>query len=270
MSIKSIEQDFIDKVSAKIRVLPDGRDRFRVFTPFRFDDGDHITIVLKKEQAGWVLSDEGHTYMHLTYDISEKKLFSGRRHQIILNALSTFKVEDRFGELIFRVCNTRFGDALYSFAQALVKIGDVLCLSTQNVQSTFIDDFLALLCENVPVPRMDFNWNHPENDPECIYTVDCRINGMPEPLLVHALSNDDRVRDATIALQQFKAWEMPFRSLAIFQNQQVIKRKVLTRFNAVCEKKQFPSLDEYRKDIGVFLYKSILNASDNSNVAELI
>ena len=24
-----------------------------------------------------MLSDEGHTYMHLTYDISEKKLFSG-------------------------------------------------------------------------------------------------------------------------------------------------------------------------------------------------
>jgi len=32
MSIKSIEQEFIDKVSTKVRVLPDGRDRFRVFT----------------------------------------------------------------------------------------------------------------------------------------------------------------------------------------------------------------------------------------------
>ena len=123
MSIKSIEQDFIDKVSAKIRVLPDGRDRFRVFTPFRFDDGDHITIVLKKEQTGWVLSDEGHTYMHLTYDISEKKLFKGTRHQIILNALSAFKVKDRFGELILQVKDARFGDALYAFAQALVKMG---------------------------------------------------------------------------------------------------------------------------------------------------
>ena len=38
MLIKSIEQDFIDKVSAKVRVLPDGRDRFRVFTPFRFSE----------------------------------------------------------------------------------------------------------------------------------------------------------------------------------------------------------------------------------------
>ena len=44
-------------------------------TPFRFDDGDHIAIVLKKEQGRWLLSDGGHTYMHLTYDINEKKLF---------------------------------------------------------------------------------------------------------------------------------------------------------------------------------------------------
>ena len=136
MTIKSIEQDFIEKVSEKIRVEPDGKDRFRVFTPFRFDDGDHISIVLKKEQRGWVLSDEGHTYMHLTYDISEKKLFSGTRERIISNALDTFNVEDRFGELIFKVQEARFGDALYSFAQALVRMGDVMCLSKKYVQPT--------------------------------------------------------------------------------------------------------------------------------------
>ena len=252
MSIKSIEQDFIDKVSAKVRVLPDGMDRFRVFTPFRFDDGDHITIVLKKEQASWVLSDEGHTYMHLTYDISEKKLFSGTRHQIILNALSTFKVEDRFGELIFKIRDARFGDALYSFAQALVRIGDVLCLSTQNVQSTFMDDFQALLYENVPEPRRNFNWSHPEHDPECIYTVDCRINGMPESLLVYALPSNTRVRDATIALQQFKAWDVPFCPLGIFDDREEYSRKVLARFNPVCEK-QFPKFYENREEIGAYL-----------------
>ena len=119
MTIKSIEQDFIEKVSEMVRVIPDGKDRFCVFTPFMFDDGDHISIVLKKEQGGWVLSDEGHTYMHLTYDISAKKLLSGTRYQIISNALETFNVEDRFGELILRVKDDRFGDALYSLHRHL-------------------------------------------------------------------------------------------------------------------------------------------------------
>ena len=42
-------------------------DRYQVFTPFLFDDGDHLVIVLKRNNSHWVLSDEGHTYMHLTY-----------------------------------------------------------------------------------------------------------------------------------------------------------------------------------------------------------
>ena len=48
MSINTIEQDFIDKVSAKVRLLADGKERFRVLTPFQFEDGDQLVIVLKK------------------------------------------------------------------------------------------------------------------------------------------------------------------------------------------------------------------------------
>jgi Domain of unknown function DUF1828 len=44
----------------------------RVFTPFMLEDGDHLAIVLRKESEAWTLSDEGHTYMHPTYDLDEK------------------------------------------------------------------------------------------------------------------------------------------------------------------------------------------------------
>ena len=267
MFINAIEQDFMEKVAAEVRLSAEGGDCYRVFTPFMFEDGDHLVIVLKRDGNRWILTDEAHTYMHLTYDIDEEALHRGTRREIILRALSMFDVEDRNGELILEIQDGNYGDALYSFVQALLKIIDVSYLSKPRVQSTFIEDFHALLHENVPASRLAFDWSHPKYDPECIYTVDCRINGMPEPLLVHALGNDDRVRDATIALQQFKAWKIPFRSLAIFQNQQAINRKVLTRFNGVCEKKQFPSLDEYRKDIEAFLYENITIASDN-NTAE--
>ena len=256
MSIKSIQQDFIDKVSAEIRVIPDGRDRFRVFTPFRFDDGDHITVVLKKEQAGWVLSDEGHTYMHLTYDISEKKLFSGTRHQIILNALSTFKVEDRYGELMLEVKDARFGDALYAFGQALVKMGDVLCLSKESAKSTFMDDFQVLFHEVVPEADRDFDWYDPEHDEAKKYTVDCRINGMSEPLFVYALANNDRIRDATIKLQKVIQWNIPFRPLGIFQDREIANRQVVARFDDVC-KDQFPKMETDRNKIIDYISKRI-------------
>lgn len=132
MSVEAIERDFHQKISAKVRLAPEGMKRFRVFTPFLFEDGDHLSIVLKKEGMRWVLSDEAHTYMHLTYDIDEKDLRSGTLQKIISNALSMFQVEDRDGELLIEVPDGRYGDAPYSFVQALLKITSTANLSRER------------------------------------------------------------------------------------------------------------------------------------------
>ena len=100
-----------------------------------FDDGDHLSIVLKKDGDGWILSDEGNTYMRLTYDMDEQSLREGKPHAIISSALSLFNVEDRDGELVIRVRDGMYGDALFSFVQAILKIADVAYLANERVQS---------------------------------------------------------------------------------------------------------------------------------------
>lgn len=256
MSIDTIEQQFHEKVSAKVRLAAEGMDRFRVLTPFLFEDGDHLAIVLKREGAQWVLSDEAHTYMHLTYDIDEKDLQRGARQKVISNALSTFRIEDRDGELTLAIPEERYGDALYSFVQALLKITDVSYLTRERVRSTFMEDFRTLLSAAVPEARRSFDWHDQQHDPQGMYSVDCRINGLQRPLFVHALPSDGRTRDATIALLQFEKWNLSFRSLAIFEDQESINRKVLARFSDVNEK-QFSSLTANQERIERFLQETL-------------
>ena len=120
------QQRFIEDISKQINIISDGKDRFRILTPFMFDDGDHISVVLKKNRKTWVLSDEGHTYMHFASEIAKETPFDETYEKIISHIISTYNIIEHNGELIFEVENERFGQALYSFAQTLIRIGDIL------------------------------------------------------------------------------------------------------------------------------------------------
>ena len=117
-----VPRGFQESVSDGVRIVADGADRFRVLTPFQFDDGDHLVIVLKKDGAGWVLSDAAHTFMHLAQDGDEPDLHEGACAPMVSGILSRFGVEDRGGELVANVPDGRGGDVFYAFVQALIEI----------------------------------------------------------------------------------------------------------------------------------------------------
>lgn len=259
MTPETIEVDFQNKVSKEVRLLSEGFERFQVFTPFLFDDGDHLLITLRKKGDDWFLSDEGHTYLHLTYDLEEKDFNTGNRQRIITDALAAFNVRDTGGELQIKVRDGEYGNALYSFIQALLKITDVTYLTRERVRSTFMEDFKQLIQETVPPNRFVFDYYDKEADKKKNYIVDCKINGTVPPLFVFAISGDDKCRDSTICLFQFENRGVQFKSLAVFESQEEIQRKVLARFSDICEK-QYSSLDANTDRIRRYLKEFLLES----------
>jgi len=134
MTSETIIQDFRKKVCEGINLSSEGSNRYIVFTPFMFDDGDHLPIILKLESNNWFLTDEGHTFMHISYDDFEH----GTRAEIIDTVLLSYGIKNTEGELRAYIENDNYGDTLYSFIQGLIKITDISYLKRERDQSPCI------------------------------------------------------------------------------------------------------------------------------------
>lgn len=157
-------------------------------------------------------------------------------------------LENRDGELRLSVVPNDIGSGVFTFIQALSRINDLTYLRREIARATFMEDFRELMQQHIPKDRLSFDYHHPQFDRSKIYPVDAHINNREVPLFVFAIGNNERCRDVTINLHTYRKWDIPFQSVAIFQDQQSISRDVLARFSDVADK-QFSSLDSGRTEI---------------------
>ena len=254
MDATAVISDFRAKVCHDIELEQAGIDRFVVHTPFQFDDGDHYVIVLRRESGSWLLTDEAHTFMHLSYD--DVDIGQGARSRLIEQALATYGLESHSGELRVVVPGGQFGDALFSMVQGLDRISSATLWTRERVRSTFREDFQAMIEEIVPADRLGFDYTDRQGDPDGLYTIDCRINGSDRPWFLFAIPNDARCRDATIAIYHYETSGCRFRSAAIFREQEEINRKALAMLTNVVDR-QFASLGA-RDRIAAYLRETVL------------
>jgi hypothetical protein len=259
MNLDSIRDDFKGRVCEQIDLEQEGEDRFLVATPFRFEDGDHYVIVLKREDDGWILTDEASTLMHLSYWMDDKTLEPSaisNRKEIMDSSLSSYSVHNRGGEFFIPIVESRFGHALFNFIQALSKVSDISFLSQERVVSTFMEDLMEFIREHVDNTRLAFNWRDERLDKKGNYIVDCRINSMERPLFVYGVPNETKANLAALSLLKFATWDVPYQSLGVFEDQESLDPKPVARFTDAVGK-SYSNLPGNKKEIVRYLDKAL-------------
>jgi hypothetical protein len=237
MNSESIYKSFQKSICSGIDLVPEGINRYRILSDFTFQDGDHLAIVLKRENNEWILSDEGHTLMHLSYRMDINELLQGKRGDIIENNLSYHYITNRDGEFIHVVKNEEYGHALFEMIQGLIRINDLSFLSREFSRDTFIEDVLRDI-ELIPELSGKFirNWHNAQFDPDGQYPADGFLPTQNTPIVLFILPNDKKVLNATINLLQYAKWGLNIYSIGIFENQEKISRKTLAKYSDISDK----------------------------------
>ncbi|MCD4746283.1 MAG: DUF1828 domain-containing protein [Bacteroidales bacterium] len=257
MTENIILKEFQSTICKEIELFQEGSNRYKVFVPFSFEDGDEYCIVLQKKGTIWQLTDEGHTLMHLSYDMDVNDIFKGTRGNIIDNALVNYEIDNNNGELNKNIKDDDFGNALFSFIQGLIKITDIEYLSRERARSTFMDDFRIYIQQIIPPDRLKLDYFDNEHDPKGMYTMDFCINGMEKPVFLFGIPNNDKTKDVTVNILQYERWGLKFRPVAVFEAQEEINRKVLARFSDVVDR-QFSNLVSNKERIESY-FKEVIS-----------
>jgi hypothetical protein len=133
MELESLPLEFHRSICSEFALEQKGPERYLVHTPFKFDDGDHFKVVLKRDDAGiMVFSDEGQTKMQLSYEgiDLDSKIGAAR----IDATKKMFGIEDRDGELVLPIRNETLGLALFFIRPRIVEDQRSLTDRTDDVR----------------------------------------------------------------------------------------------------------------------------------------
>lgn len=244
--IDALTESMTRSICSKVTLEPRGVDRYLIHTGFTFQDGDELHIVLRRRDGRWILTDDGHTLMWLSYE--DFRLTETRRALLdVTMSSNSVSLED--GRISIDCTDRDMGQCLMSMIQAILQTADLLYLNRYSARSTYADDIKQFMRDSLG-DRCEFDKRIRRGDEE--YVVDVYVEA-PTPLYVFSVSNRDRCNEALITILALSVEaEMDFTSLIFVDHTADIKRNTLVKLINRSDKMFYdtPSEDELRRFLG--------------------
>ena len=230
----ALERTLCERLCTTIRIHRRDDGVLMLDTPFTFPDGDHYAIYLSETPSGGVLlSDRGHTLMHVSYEHDVDAFYEGPRAALRERIVREAGIEEHEGVFSVEAAPDQVADAVFRLGQALTKVYDLTFLGSARSSSTFYEDLKALLFAVLDERKIEPDYVPPEIPDGSIYRVDYRIEAGRRPVFLYGVPNRDKARLTTIMLSHFLLRKLTFDSMIVFADQQQIPRLDLARLTNV-------------------------------------
>lgn len=234
MEKAALQEALCKQLCADVRIIERDDGKVMIDTPFEHPDGDRYSLYLR-EMAGdrFRVSDGADTLMRLSYDTPDVgKYFKGSKGEFLKQILRENRVEEKGGEFFAEMPSGQMSGGIFRLCQALNKIYDLSYLDRDHDRSTFYRDLAELIKE---ITRDTDIKVTPNYQPEGLrdaedYTIDYSLETKDKPpLFLFGAPSNDKVQLVTITLQHLIIHQYPMRPLVVFENQEDISRRRLSR-----------------------------------------
>lgn len=139
-------EDMVASYHAWLRdrtVLKQIRNWTEITTPFLDRHNDCIQIYARRDESGFLLTDDAHTLNDL--EMSGCSLDTPKRREMLRTTLNGFGVRQADGALQVHATAETFALRKHSLVQAILAVNDLFYLATATVKSLFFEEVNAWL-----------------------------------------------------------------------------------------------------------------------------
>jgi len=119
------------------------KDHVEITTPFLDRHNDLIQIYVRRENGGYLLTDDGRTINDL--EMSGCSLNTRKRQDLLRLTLAGFGVKDEQGELSVDTNEENFALCKHNLIQSILAVNDLFYLAQPYVASVFLEDVTSWL-----------------------------------------------------------------------------------------------------------------------------
>jgi hypothetical protein len=245
LDTEKIEQILCERLCAQVRLVPRENGLVMLDTPFTFPDGDHYALYLESIDTGGIrITDNGHTFMVLSYENDVDAFHAGTRDRLREMILTDLGVQEMEGCLSVESSTEDVAKNVFRLGQAITRLYDLTFLNRTRVASTFYEDLKRTLQTVVPLERIQENYVVPNIPQFENYPIDFRIEAPTQLFVMGITIGRDKARLATIILLYLLRNNVEFDSLLVFEDQATVPRADLARLSNVGGE-QVASLDAH-------------------------